>query len=249
MSERSLRRNISASNRIFRPSKPSPRRQTLKESRRSARPSRPIEILPRCASEPSLWLANDVVIADGEEQGNMTAPDGEFYRPQTSADIFSSPDHFSPQYHQQIQEYNKEAKVVINVTVEGCPGPVRTMAKLGSSVEDIIKLVVDKYEEEGRSPHLAQDASSTFELHHSYFSLQSLKKSDVIGEVGTRSFYLRKGVENGGGNGGEIVSDRANAPAPPPAPLFIFSPAFLARKMSKIIRRTRKLWKILGCIH
>lgn len=70
-----------------------------------------------------------------------------------------------------MQGYNKDAKVVINVSVEGSPGAVRTMVKLGSSVENTIKLVIDKYAEEGRSPKL--DCNSGLELHHSYFSLQS----------------------------------------------------------------------------
>ncbi|PHT92585.1 hypothetical protein T459_00467 [Capsicum annuum] len=50
--------------------------------------------------------------------------------------------------------YKKEAKVVIDVTVEGSPGPVRTMVKLGSSVDETIRLVIDKYSEEGRTPRL-----------------------------------------------------------------------------------------------
>lgn len=63
--------------------------------------------------------------------------------------------------------------MVVNVTVEGSPGPVRAMVSLGSSVEETIKLVVDKYGQEGRSPRLDLGAASTFELHHSYFSLES----------------------------------------------------------------------------
>ena len=71
------------------------------------------------------------------------------------------------------QSYNKEAKVVVNVTVEGSPGPVRIMVKLGSSVEDTIKLVVEKYNEEGRTRKLDPKATSSFQLHHSSFCLQS----------------------------------------------------------------------------
>lgn len=61
---------------------------------------------------------------------------------------------------------------MINVTVEGSPGPIRTMVKLGSNVEEITKLVVKKYNEEGRTPLMDKDAFSTYELHHSYFSLE-----------------------------------------------------------------------------
>ena len=73
----------------------------------------------------------------------------------------------------QMQGYKKDAKVVVNVTVEGSPGPIRTMVKLGSSVDDTIKIVVDKYNEEGRTPKLRKHPASSFELHHSHFSLQS----------------------------------------------------------------------------
>ena len=76
--------------------------------------------------------------------------------------------------------YNKEAKVVVNVTVEGSPGPVRTMVKLGSSVDETIRLVVGKYSEEGRTPKLDPNATSSFQLHDSYFSLQSNVKSSKI---------------------------------------------------------------------
>lgn len=75
-----------------------------------------------------------------------------------------------------MQAYKKDAKVVLNVSVEGSPGPVRTMVKLGSTVEETIKLVVDKYSKEGRTPKLLKDEASSFELHHSYFSLQSKSK-------------------------------------------------------------------------
>lgn len=68
--------------------------------------------------------------------------------------------------------YDKEAKVVVNVTVEGSTGPVRTMVKLGSTVEDTIRHVVDKYREEGRSLKIDSNESSSFQLHLSYFSLQ-----------------------------------------------------------------------------
>lgn len=80
-----------------------------------------------------------------------------------------------------MQGYKKDAKVVINVTVEGSPGPVRAMVKLGSNVDDTIKLVVAKYVEEGRTPKLEPTTSpSSFELHRSYFSLQSMTNYFLI---------------------------------------------------------------------
>ncbi|MCE5166778.1 hypothetical protein HAX54_026196 [Datura stramonium] len=131
----------------------------------------------------------------------------------------------------QKEGYKKDAKVVVNVTVEGSPGPVRTMVKLGSSVDETIRLVIDKYSEEGRTPRLDKNADSSFQLYQSYFSLQSLSNTDVIGDVGSRSFYLRKSNSNQ-----EITTEA------------IFLDGFFGRKLNKIIRRTCKLWKILGCM-
>ena len=70
------------------------------------------------------------------------------------------------------QGYNKDAKVVVKVMVEGSVGPIRALVKLGSSVDDTIKLVMNKYNAERRTPRLDQDATTSFELHHSYFSLE-----------------------------------------------------------------------------
>lgn len=69
--------------------------------------------------------------------------------------------------------YNRDAKVVVNVTVEGSPGAVRTMVKLGSDVAETIKLVIKKYNQEGRTPPLDEAAAANCELHHSFFSLES----------------------------------------------------------------------------
>lgn len=189
-----------------------------------------------------------------------------------------------------MQGYKKDAKVVINVTVEGSPGPVRVMVKLGSSVEETIKLVVAKYGEEGRTPKLERDSASSFELHHSYFSLQcmpnfftychflipvqlsfilkliefvseafcfllcsGLDREEIIGDIGSRSFYLRKSNSSHGNNGGESAGcsqeitkeTRDVGLAIPPG--FLLS-SFIARKMGKIVRRTRKLWNFIVCL-
>ncbi|KAI4364870.1 hypothetical protein MLD38_020904 [Melastoma candidum] len=146
------------------------------------------------------------------------------------------------------QGYNKDAKVVVNVTVEGSPGPIRTMVRLGCSVEDAIMAVVDRYGQEGRTPRLERDAVNGYELHHSYFSLQSLEKSDCIGEVGSRSFYLRTSSKNTiilPGSSETALHSPMNTPPVIP-PLFMVS-TFVARKAGKIMRRARKLWKVIIC--
>ncbi|CAK9173143.1 unnamed protein product [Ilex paraguariensis] len=251
MSDRDLSRRVPLNRR--RPRKPhpspspspspSPRWRATPAPRGLTRPSTPIKILERCNSEPSLWIV-------GDDHRNLTSPDSLFYRPKTCTDIFS-PSEMLSRSPQKVEGYNKDSKVVVNVTVEGSPGPIRTMVKLGSSVEETIRLVVRKYSEEGRTPRLDKDAASTFELHQSYFSLQCMNKSAVIGDVGGRSFYLR--TSNCCSSQDKIApaSDNnlsATANTLITQPPFIFLPNFISRKINKIIRRTRKLWKIMGCL-
>ncbi|THG00154.1 hypothetical protein TEA_003347 [Camellia sinensis var. sinensis] len=297
MSERSLRRRISVSNRratrLQHHPSPPPHRRTLAAHRRSSNPSSPTttDILQRYESEPTLWtvgFAGAVSYGDDSESDDagvrrrvFPSPDVHghllFYRVAVASEISSKfggtrYDQFlslasHPNTTQMLifgefrsAGYSKDAKVVVNVTVEGSPGPIRTLVKLGANVEDTIKLVINKYSEEGRRPHLDQDAVSTFELHHSYFSLASLNKWDVIGDVGSRSFYLRRGNSDRSSSSGkemisasfpsEIVSVTRGSTSLPHTPSsFFFLPPFIARKINKIIRRTRKLWKILGCLH
>ncbi|XP_030469314.2 uncharacterized protein At4g22758-like [Syzygium oleosum] len=146
-----------------------------------------------------------------------------------------------------------DAKVVVNVTVEGSPGPIRAMVRLGSSVEDTIRLVMDRYGREGRAPKLLPHhaAPASFELHPSHFSLHGLDKSELIGDVGSRSFYLRRS-SNGHGAGEdsaslvpEVVSAKSTPPSIPPS--LLLAPTFVARRIGKIIRRTPKLWRFFIC--
>ncbi|XP_022772881.1 uncharacterized protein At4g22758-like isoform X2 [Durio zibethinus] len=260
MSEKSLRRRLPRCRRprlaypptTARLGTPPPHRRSAKRSSKHGR------ILKRCASEPCLWSS---VGHEDQQRSTFLWSEGEgapLFRPQTCIDVyasssslmgFGSPHSSSPK--QDFEGYNKDAKVVINVSVEGSPGPVRTMVKLGSSVEETINLVVDKYAEEGRTPKL--DCSSGLELYHSYFSLQCLDKSQLIGDAGSRSFYLRRNSSGHWSNGAsnsfvsEIAPARANCPPVVPPPTYLF-PAFIARKLRKIVRRTRWLWKILFCL-
>ncbi|KAI3453566.1 hypothetical protein Pfo_010229 [Paulownia fortunei] len=255
MSERDLRRRVTANRRAIsnsRAPRPSPspaarRRIRPSGGRKLWRPSENVKGLKRSKSEPSLWKAGggEVAVAASCEEEEE---EGVLYRPRTCTDIFPSPDNSVPRSPGKCSEgYNKDAKVVVNVTVEVSPGPIRTMVELGSNVEDMIKLVVKKYKEEGLTPDLDKDAASTCELHHSYFSLQSLSKSDLIGDVGSRSFYLRKCSSSGRSDDSRTDKTSASSNQLDISPL-PFLPSFMDRKIKKIIRRTRIVWKILGCV-
>ncbi|GER44177.1 cytochrome P450 2H1 [Striga asiatica] len=148
-------------------------------------------------------------------------------------------DLIMPNNNSITQAYNRDAKVVVNVTVEGSPGPIRAMVKLGSNIDDTIRLVVDKYNEEGRTPRLEKDAAKACQLHHSHFSLESLNRSDLIGDIGSRSFYLRKGSS---------YDSRAVSISGPSDSSLCFLPSFINRGIMKILEKEQKLRKLFSCM-
>ncbi|XP_045814997.1 uncharacterized protein At4g22758 [Trifolium pratense] len=220
---------------------PSPRRNKNNKSKS-------VKILKRCSSAPLLISPrdneDDLHLVAQYSFMNREQGDGTLFRPQTFSHAFvSSPSLFptSPKiYSNEMKGYDKEAKVVVNVTVEGSTGPVRTMVKLGSTVDDTIRHVLHKYREEGRSPKIDDsNVPSSFQLYLSYFSLQGLDKSEVIGDVNSRSFYLRKS------NGESTSNDLAKHSSANPPPMLL--PSFIVRKINKIVRRAQRLWNILVC--
>nr|GMD78579.1 uncharacterized protein At4g22758 [Ipomoea batatas] len=186
------------------------------------------------ADSPAFWR-----LRSGRRwvEPDATAGGGAFPSAKLVTDIFSTPDYFG---------YNKESKVVVNVTFEGCPGPVRTMVKLGTSVDETIRLAINKYSEEGRSPHLNTNGVSSFDLYHSYFSLQSLSKSELIGDVGSRSFYLRKSSSKSmmRGEVSRVSTTSLNSDSDDVSNSLA---EFFSRKINKILRRSGKLCHFFGC--
>ncbi|KAL9267544.1 hypothetical protein AKJ16_DCAP23881, partial [Drosera capensis] len=208
---------------------------------------RPIEaVLQRSLSEPYLRKEED----SGSESSSAVSDGkgGLMIRGRTCKELVGSTSRAA------IGE--NDAKVVVTVDVEGSPGPIRTMVKLGSSVDDMINLVIDKYREEGRSPRLDVKSASCYNLHLSHFSLECLDRFNAIGESGSRSFYLRK-------SGGMSAADQLEALASSlqaPSALAVkgtshefslpaaFLLGYLTQKMAKLLREMRKLWKIFGCL-
>lgn len=82
--------------------------------------------------------------------------------------------------------------------------------------------------------------------------LQGLDKSEVIADVGSRSFYLRKNNDASStltssfhwGSAPELAT-HTSTPSIANPPLLI--PSFIARRICKIVRRAHRLWKILVC--
>ncbi|KAI9082743.1 hypothetical protein K1719_035317 [Acacia pycnantha] len=252
MPQRTLRRRTPANSGRRRkpPHHPSPSPRGLTPSR-SSNKSKPLKILKRSSSAPSLLCDSSSADEDHDLDYDFRH-EGSLFRPQTfSAAFTSSPSLLapSPQNYER-QDSRKEAKVVVSVNVEGSPGPIRTMVKLGSTVDDTIKLVVDKYSVEGRTPKIDPKAAASFQLYDSHFSLQGLEKSELIGDVGSRSFFLRKSNNESPFSSfrSETAIDLAqedSAPCKPPQPSHpLLFPCF---KMNKLARRAWRIWKLVFC--
>ncbi|XP_074317769.1 uncharacterized protein At4g22758 [Silene latifolia] len=216
---------------------------------RRLRPTpKPIEVFHKCYSAPMIFPDDSGGV--GDSCRSLDSDEGGWFgRLHTLDDIIlctgTSQTVASPNPH-IIAEYQKDAKVLITVTVEGSPGPIKTLVRLGANVEDTIKLVIQKYGEEGRSPSLDKNATSSFDLYVSYFSLQSLNKSYAIGDVGSRSFYLRKSSKKS--DGYEAVEGSQFSSKQSRSPVAILHP-FITRKVNKFVRRLHRLFILLGCLH
>lgn len=82
-------------------------------------------------------------------------------------------------------------------------------------------------------------------------SATGLDRAEIIGEIGSRSFYLRKSNNSSGEAGGcsqEIGKETRDVAVAPPIPPGFLLTGFIARKMAKIVRRTRKIWNFIVCL-
>ncbi|XP_054810267.1 uncharacterized protein At4g22758 [Prosopis cineraria] len=218
---------------------------------RSSNKSKPLKILKRCSSAPLLLSDSSSIAADGDHDLDYDfRHESMLLRPQTFSAAFESSPSLLPSSPQNHEGFRKEAKVVVSVTVDGSPGPIRTMVKLGSSVDDTIKLVVNKYSDERRTPKIDPNASASFQLYDSHFSLQGLDKSELIGDVGSRSFYLRKS-NNESPSGSfrlETVTDPSKQGSDPSKQPPTHNPMlFPCFKINKFVRRLCRIWKMVVC--
>ncbi|KAK4740829.1 hypothetical protein SAY87_024417 [Trapa incisa] len=234
-------------------SSPSRRRTPPRQSSFKGR-IEPVKVLKRCSSEPLLLVHRGVGLAHATRESHQSVSGldaGWLIRPQTCTDLLASSSLLAPGRPAALcsELYSRDAKVVVNVTVEGSPGPIKALVGLDSTVDQTIRLVVDKYGEEGRSPKLSRDSTANFELHNSYFSLQCLNKSELIGDVGRRSFYLRICTSNAASASfvPQTMPERANSTPSCPRMFLVPLCGFFVHVLGKIFRRSRKLWRVMTC--
>ncbi|CAE6134428.1 unnamed protein product [Arabidopsis arenosa] len=186
--------------------------------------SKSYKILKRSFSEPNLHRSSN---SEDDDDRRFSTPMKDLPAEESEQIVYLS--------KIRSEVYKREAaKVMINVSVEGSPGPVRTLVKLSCNVEETIKMVVEKYRKERRTPELNRDLN--FELHQSHFSIQCLEKTEVIGEIGSRSFYMRKREPD------NLIAVRRSLPSS-----LNLIESFIAQKIGRIVRRTKKIWNILVC--
>ncbi|CAA7391731.1 unnamed protein product [Spirodela intermedia] len=210
-------------------------RQRSKPIRRAEGPG-PIH---RSSSEPALRTGR---CASDEDVGAGGPGAFQVHRYNTSANINYTGVDLSPS---QTKSVEGERKVLVTVTVEGSPGPVRVLVGLQESVGEAIRAVVEGYCREGRSPKLDPAAVASFQLHHTQFCLESLNKEDTLGQVGSRNFYLRRsrpGVSASSISSGKSVRGHA-------LPLLSAHRLLsaVAGRLIKIWTRMTDVWKNLVC--
>ncbi|KAG5602810.1 hypothetical protein H5410_034180 [Solanum commersonii] len=84
----------------------------------------------------------------------------------------------------------KLTKLLLNVTIQRNPGPVKVLISPESTVHDLIAAAVRQYSKEGRRPALFSTDFSDYDLHYSQFSLASLDRAEKLMALGTRNFFL-----------------------------------------------------------
>ncbi|KAJ0704481.1 hypothetical protein HanPI659440_Chr14g0563181 [Helianthus annuus] len=84
----------------------------------------------------------------------------------------------------------KLTKLLLNVTVQRSLGPVQVIISPESTVRDLIADALRLYSKEGRRPILSSLDPSSFGLHYSQFSLESLDPDEKLIQLGSRNFFL-----------------------------------------------------------
>ncbi|THG14504.1 uncharacterized protein LOC114272384 [Camellia sinensis] len=93
----------------------------------------------------------------------------------------------------------KLTKLLLNVTIQRSLGAVQVIMSPESTVGDLIAAAMRQYVKEGRRPILSSTDSSSYGLHYSQFSLESLDRDERLMELGSRNFFLCP-TSGGGGS-------------------------------------------------
>ncbi|KAL8140380.1 hypothetical protein V2J09_006401 [Rumex salicifolius] len=123
----------------------------------------------------------------------MAGAPGQLRRPKTFSDLPSaSTIGVVGQVSPLAEVRPKLTKVLLNVTIQGSVGATHVLMKPESTVADLIAAAVSQYVKEGRRPVLPTWDPSSFDLHYSQFSLESLDRGEKLLELGSRNFFLCK---------------------------------------------------------
>ncbi|KAL2511139.1 hypothetical protein Adt_16739 [Abeliophyllum distichum] len=84
----------------------------------------------------------------------------------------------------------KLTKLLLHVTIQRSLGAVHVLMSPDATVDDLITAALRQYAKEGRRPIISSADSSSFDLHYSQFSLESLDRKEKLMELGSRNFFL-----------------------------------------------------------
>ncbi|EPS60006.1 hypothetical protein M569_14799, partial [Genlisea aurea] len=84
----------------------------------------------------------------------------------------------------------KITKLLFNVTIQRSLTAVRLVIPQESTVEELIAAALRQYQKESRLPALPSIDSSSFSLHYSQFSLESLDREEKVMNLGSRNFFM-----------------------------------------------------------
>lgn len=232
-----------------------PDRRRHEGRRQNWEPKIPKNVLRRTVSEPILYKLGGLHCQDeGHDRPKKSKELKDFMLKQkTLSDLFHRPPSFprlslpptpsssfyepSSSFHEPSEKsFPQEDRILVNITVEGSTGPIRVIVRKGDTVSDLIKVTIDNYAKEGRHPVLDSD-TNMFELHVSNFSMECLNRSVPVGELGTRTFFLRQEVHG--------AADQPVLFTSTPGPFFL---SFIIARLKNIRRKTKKFWKILDCM-
>ncbi|EPS60596.1 hypothetical protein M569_14207, partial [Genlisea aurea] len=83
----------------------------------------------------------------------------------------------------------KLTKILLNMTVQRSHTAVKLVISPEATVEQLISATLRQYQE-SLLPALPSTDSSSFNLHYSQFSLESLDREETVMNLGSRNFFL-----------------------------------------------------------
>ncbi|AES94192.1 hypothetical protein MtrunA17_Chr5g0398651 [Medicago truncatula] len=84
----------------------------------------------------------------------------------------------------------RPSKLLLNVSIENTLGAIQVLMLPEDTVGQLVKVALMTYDKEKRRPLLKDTDPNRYQLHYSPFTLESLKVSEKLKNLGSRNFFL-----------------------------------------------------------